>query len=312
MTGRSWLRSTTATPRRCRCGPTRRWPGCRVGHQPFMGRASRQQPVRRTVTVKQPRRLPRPMEKEALEGFIGSLTRLRDLAMFLLMLDGGLRPGEVLSLHLADLSYGRRRVTVGKRDDHPHGAQGKSRTERVVDLHEPRTLGRGEPVRDARTPSGCGQPVRLPHRRERHPVPGATAAAPGPRPRTVRSPVFLQRTGVVGQHSLIRDSGRPWLIPARHARVASAGTVPACRLPTSRWRVSAAGRAESSAACAGRAWSCVGRTGAPGRRSPAHPEITSLTEMTPSATSPISTIASTHATASRWRRAPATPTSAHC
>lgn len=60
--------------------------------------------------------------------------------MFLLMLDGGLRPGEVLSLHLADLSYGRRRVTIGKRDDHPGGARGKSRSERVVDLHDPRTL----------------------------------------------------------------------------------------------------------------------------------------------------------------------------
>jgi integrase len=60
--------------------------------------------------------------------------------MFLLMLDGGLRPGEVLSLHLADISYGRRRLTVRKRDDHPRGARGKSRTERVVDLHEPRTL----------------------------------------------------------------------------------------------------------------------------------------------------------------------------
>jgi integrase len=109
-------------------------------HQPFVGRASRQQPVRRTVTVKQPRRLPRPMDNDMLEGFIGSLKRLRDLAMFLLMLDGGLRPGEVLSLHLADLAYGQRRVTVHKRDDHPHGVRGKSRTERVVDLHEPRTL----------------------------------------------------------------------------------------------------------------------------------------------------------------------------
>jgi integrase/recombinase XerD len=109
-------------------------------HQPFMGRASRQQPVRRTVTVKQPRRLPRPMDEAVLEGFIGSLTRLRDLAMFLLMLDGGLRPGEVLCLQLADVSYGRRRVTVCKRDDHPRGARGKSRTERVVDLHDPRTL----------------------------------------------------------------------------------------------------------------------------------------------------------------------------
>ncbi|WP_327241099.1 tyrosine-type recombinase/integrase [Streptomyces sp. NBC_01320] len=109
-------------------------------HQPFMGRASRQQPMRRTVTVKQPRRLPRPVDEAVLEQFIGSLKRLRDLAVFLLMLDGGLRPGEVLSLHLDDISYGRRRVTVRKRDDHPRGVRGKSRTERVVDLHEPRTL----------------------------------------------------------------------------------------------------------------------------------------------------------------------------
>ncbi|MFK4272552.1 tyrosine-type recombinase/integrase [Streptomyces milbemycinicus] len=109
-------------------------------HQPFMGRASRQQPTRRTVTVKQPRRLPRPVDEAVLEQFIGSLKRLRDLAVFLLMLDGGLRPGEVLSLHLDDISYGRRRVTVRKRDDHPRGVRGKSRTERVVDVHEPRTL----------------------------------------------------------------------------------------------------------------------------------------------------------------------------
>jgi integrase/recombinase XerD len=42
-------------------------------HQPFMGRASRQQPVRRTVTVKQPRRLPRPMDEEALDEVQGDL-----------------------------------------------------------------------------------------------------------------------------------------------------------------------------------------------------------------------------------------------
>ncbi len=41
---------------------------------------------------------------------------------------------------LADISYGRRQVTVRKRNDHPRGARGKSRTERVVDLHDPRTL----------------------------------------------------------------------------------------------------------------------------------------------------------------------------
>jgi integrase/recombinase XerD len=109
-------------------------------HQPYMGRASRQQPVRRVVQVKRPRRLPRPMADPDLSALLAGLKRLRDLAMLLLMLDGGLRPGEVLSLHLDDISYGRRRVTIRKRDDHPQGARGKSRSERVVDLHEPRTL----------------------------------------------------------------------------------------------------------------------------------------------------------------------------
>jgi integrase len=80
------------------------------------------------------------MAEDEIEALLGSLTRLRDLAMFLLMLDGGLRPGEVLSLQIEDISYGRRRVRVRKRDDHPGGARGKSRAERVVDLHEPRTL----------------------------------------------------------------------------------------------------------------------------------------------------------------------------
>lgn len=109
-------------------------------HQPFVGRPSRQQPVRRTVRVRLPMRLPRPMAPAEVEALLGCVGRLRDLAITLLMLDGGLRPGEVLSLHLDDVSYGRRRVTIRKRDDHPHGARGKSRRERVVDLHLPRTL----------------------------------------------------------------------------------------------------------------------------------------------------------------------------
>jgi integrase/recombinase XerD len=109
-------------------------------HQPFVGAASRQQPVRRTVRVRLPIRLPRPMTPAAVDALLASMTTVRDLAIFLLMLDGGLRPGEVLCLQLDDVSYGRRRVTVRKRDDHPRGARAKARHERVVDLHEPRTL----------------------------------------------------------------------------------------------------------------------------------------------------------------------------
>lgn len=109
-------------------------------HLPFVGRASRQQPVRRTVRVRLPMRLPRPLTDDDVEALLASMSTIRDTAIFLLMLDGGLRPSEVLLLHLEDISYGRRRVTIRKRDDHPAGLRAKSRRERVVDLHQPRTL----------------------------------------------------------------------------------------------------------------------------------------------------------------------------
>jgi len=114
---------------------------CAVGrHRPFMGRASRQRPVRRVVRVRTAERVPRPLSDEQADLLLGSLRRWRDRAMLLLMLHGGLRPGEVLNLHLEDIQYGRRRVTVRYRVDHPKGVRTKSRQERVVDLHEPATL----------------------------------------------------------------------------------------------------------------------------------------------------------------------------
>jgi len=109
-------------------------------HRPFMGRASRQRPIRRAVRVKTVQRLPRPMDDDQIRKLLASLTCRRDKAMLLLMLHGGLRPGEVLSLHLDDLQYGRRRVVIRYRTDHPKRARTKSRTERVVDLLQPETL----------------------------------------------------------------------------------------------------------------------------------------------------------------------------
>ena len=109
-------------------------------HHPFMGQASRQRPIRRIVRVKTVERLPRPMSNEQVQQLLSSLTCLRDKAMILLMLQGGLRPGEVLNLHLEDVQYGRRRIIIRYRTDHPKGVRTKSRRERVVDLHEPETL----------------------------------------------------------------------------------------------------------------------------------------------------------------------------
>ena len=109
-------------------------------HRPFMGRGSSQRPVRRTVHVKTVQPVPRPMTDEQVSQLLASLRLKRDKAMLLLMLHGGLRPGEVLNLHLEDVSYARRRVTIRYRTDHPKGVRTKSRTERVVDLHQPETL----------------------------------------------------------------------------------------------------------------------------------------------------------------------------
>jgi integrase len=109
-------------------------------HRPFMGHASRQQPIRRVVRVKTIQRVPRPISEEHIQQLLGSLRTLRDKAMLLLMLQGGLRPGEILNLHLEDIQYGRRRVIIRYRDDHPKGVRTKSRRERVVDLYEPEAL----------------------------------------------------------------------------------------------------------------------------------------------------------------------------
>ena len=109
-------------------------------HRPFLGSASRQRPIRRIVRVKLVQRVPRPLSHDQVAQLLGALRRWRDKAILLLMLQGGLRPGEVLNLHLEDIQYGRRRVVIRYRTDHPRGVRTKSRTERLVDLHEPEAL----------------------------------------------------------------------------------------------------------------------------------------------------------------------------
>ncbi|WP_250003732.1 hypothetical protein [Actinoplanes sp. M2I2] len=49
-------------------------------HQPFMGRASRQRPVRRAVRVKTVQRVPRPLDEDQVIALLGVLRCLRDRA----------------------------------------------------------------------------------------------------------------------------------------------------------------------------------------------------------------------------------------
>ena len=109
-------------------------------HRPFFEGISRRSASVRVIRVRSVHRLPRPLSDDQIKRLLAELTSLRDRALVLLMLHGGLRPGEALSLHLEDIAYGRRRVTVRCRADHPKGARGKSRVERVVDLHDGQAL----------------------------------------------------------------------------------------------------------------------------------------------------------------------------
>jgi integrase len=111
-----------------------------VRHRSFLAGIHRQPPQRRRVAVRTVERIPRVLEAHQVAALFGALRSARDRALLRLMLDGGLRPGEVLSLHLEDVAYGRRRVIVRRRCDHPKGVRPKSRVERMVDLHEPATL----------------------------------------------------------------------------------------------------------------------------------------------------------------------------
>ena len=109
-------------------------------HRAFLEGISRRRPITRTLRAKTIRRLPRPMSDEQIDALLGALRSFRDSALVRLMLNAGLRPGEALGLHLTDIAYGRRRVAVCCRDDHPRGVRSKSRTERLVDLHDGATL----------------------------------------------------------------------------------------------------------------------------------------------------------------------------
>jgi integrase/recombinase XerD len=97
-----------------------------------------QRPVRRALRVKTVEALPRPLSMSTYQRLLAATVTRRDRAILELMFEGGLRPGEVLGLHLADVAYGRRRVVVRHRAHHPRGVRQKSRRERVVDLWEDR------------------------------------------------------------------------------------------------------------------------------------------------------------------------------
>ena len=109
-------------------------------HRPFLAGIARGGEGARVLRLRPVVRLPRPLGERCVRELLEALPSLRDRALVLLMLHGGLRPGEALGLHLDDVAYRARRLSIRWRDDHPKGVRAKSRAERVVDLHDGEAL----------------------------------------------------------------------------------------------------------------------------------------------------------------------------
>ncbi len=83
----------------------------------MLGHLARRPKDRSALRLRQPRRLPRSLDRREVASLVGSLRTWRDRAMAGLMLYSGLRSAEVLSLEVRDVDVARRWVrVVGKGD----------------------------------------------------------------------------------------------------------------------------------------------------------------------------------------------------
>lgn len=80
------------------------------------------------------KRIVTTISDEQFKIFFSCIKSLRDKLIVLLMYEGGLRIGEVLSLWIDDLFLWDKRVRVLPKGDLPNGARVKSRVERFVDI----------------------------------------------------------------------------------------------------------------------------------------------------------------------------------
>ena len=78
----------------------------------LLAHVSRRRRPRSPLRLREPRRLPRPLERDEVTALLASLRTWRDRAMAGLMLFCGLRSGEVLALDVADVDIGGRWLRV--------------------------------------------------------------------------------------------------------------------------------------------------------------------------------------------------------
>ena len=68
--------------------------------------------LERKIKIKMPASLPRAIESDDMEKFLSAVSEVRDRAMIMLLLRTGMRIGELLNLHVADINLQERKISI--------------------------------------------------------------------------------------------------------------------------------------------------------------------------------------------------------
>lgn len=104
------------------------------GYKGFLIHAGRKMVSKNLLKRYTIKRIVTTIPEEKFKTFFSCVRSLRDKLVILLMYEGGLRIGEVLSLWIDDLFLWDKRVRVLPKDNLPNGARVKSKAERFVDI----------------------------------------------------------------------------------------------------------------------------------------------------------------------------------
>lgn len=104
------------------------------GYKGFFVHARKKMTSKNLLKRKMVKHIAPTITDEKFEVFFSCVKSLRDKLIVLLMYEGGLRIGEVLSLWIDDLFLWDKRIRVLPKNGLPNGARVKSRVERFVDI----------------------------------------------------------------------------------------------------------------------------------------------------------------------------------
>jgi len=106
------------------------------GYKSFLIHAGKKVIAKNLLKRNTVKRIVPTISEDKFNTFFSHIKKLRDKVIVLLMYEGGLRVGEVLSLWIDDLFLWDKRIRILPKDNLPNGARVKSRVERFVDISE--------------------------------------------------------------------------------------------------------------------------------------------------------------------------------